>query len=63
MYLSFVLVGLGAAIATNSVWFVAATALLVVLLQAVVIRPEENYLSTRFGSEYASYMRSTRRWI
>jgi protein-S-isoprenylcysteine O-methyltransferase Ste14 len=63
MYLSFVLIGLAAAIATNSIWFAVATAVLALLLELLVIRPEERYLASRFGSTYEEYRRSTRRWL
>lgn len=63
MYLSLLLVGLAAAIGANSVWFLAATAALALLLELLVIRPEERYLSAAFGATYDDYRRSTRRWL
>ncbi len=63
MYLSFVLIGLAAAIAVNSIWFLAATAVLALLLDVLVIRPEERFLSASFGRAYDDYRRSTRRWF
>ncbi len=63
MYLGFVLIGLAAAIGANSMWFLVATVVLALLLQFLVIIPEERYLSAAFGKTYDDYLRSTGRWL
>lgn len=63
MYLGFVLLTMGVAIAFNSVAFLVSALLLVVLLQVAVIRPEERYLAKRYGADFEAYLRGTRRWI
>jgi len=63
MYLGFVLLTVGVAIAFNSVAFLVSALLLVALLQVAVIRPEERYLAKRYGADFEAYRRGTRRWI
>lgn len=63
MYLGFVLLGAGVAVAFNSVAFLVAALLLGLLLQFAVIHREERFLAERFGTDFESYVRSTRRWI
>jgi protein-S-isoprenylcysteine O-methyltransferase Ste14 len=63
IYLAFTLLQLGVALLINSV------ALLITLIPAfglmtfVVIPREEAYLTARFGSEYARYKATVRRWL
>jgi protein-S-isoprenylcysteine O-methyltransferase Ste14 len=63
MYLGFVLLTVGVAIAFNSASFLVSALLLVVVLQIAVIRPEERYLAKRYGADFEAYLRGTRRWI
>ena len=63
MYLGFVLLTVGVAVAFNSVAFLVSALLLAVLLDAAVIRPEERFLTRRYGSDFEAYLRATRRWI
>jgi protein-S-isoprenylcysteine O-methyltransferase Ste14 len=63
MYLSFVTLLVGVAVAVNSVAFLGATLLLLVLMQFLVVRPEERFLLARYGTAFQNYSRSTRRWL
>jgi protein-S-isoprenylcysteine O-methyltransferase Ste14 len=63
MYLGFVLVTVGVAIAFNSAAFLVSALLLVLLLHLAVIRPEERFLAERYGGDFEAYRRGTRRWI
>jgi len=63
MYLGFMLIAFGIAVAMNSLWLLAAALLLFVLLHQLVIKPEERYLSQRFGAAYSDYLQETRRWL
>ena len=63
IYLAFVVATLGAGLALDSWWIVAAAAPLLYLLQRLVIRREEAYLERKFGDEYLAYKRATRRWL
>lgn len=54
--------GIGLALATGSVSFVVATALVLTLLLARAARHEERRLAARHPHAYADYARSTPRW-
>ena len=63
IYVMFILVLISIGIAANSIWFLAASPLLVLLLDRVVITREEAWLEELFGSEYTSYKSRVRRWL
>jgi protein-S-isoprenylcysteine O-methyltransferase Ste14 len=63
IYLSMLLLGAGIALLVNSVWMLAAVALMFVYLSLGVIVREEAYLARKFGDEYLRYKASVRRWI
>ena len=54
---------LGFAALTRSWWFLGAVPILAVLLNCLVILPEERYLSGLFGDDYSAYCRRVKRWI
>lgn len=62
IYLAFVLLHLGFALAYNSAWLLV-TLVPAVLVIRVVIRREERYLEERFGDAYLAYKATVRRWI
>ena len=63
MYLALLLLSGGAAIVTGSVWLVLALLILFVSLERFAIRPEEKYLTDKFGKNYLNYKASVRRWL
>jgi protein-S-isoprenylcysteine O-methyltransferase Ste14 len=63
IYLAFSLLQLGAALWVNSLWLVVTLIPAVALMSFVVIPREEQYLETRFPSDYLSYKASVRRWL
>ncbi|MDQ6799265.1 MAG: isoprenylcysteine carboxylmethyltransferase family protein [Acidobacteriota bacterium] len=63
IYVGFLLVALGTAVAANSVWLLLAFVVLFVLLDFGVVRAEERYLAGKFGGEYEAYRGRVRRWI
>ncbi len=63
MYLGLVVLVLGVAIAVNSLAFLLAAVFLGVLLQLAVIRPEERFMTARFGEAFQTYRSRTRRWL
>jgi len=63
LYLALLLLLAGAAIATGSVWLVLALLILFVFLERFAIRPEEKYLTDKFGENYLKYKVSVRRWL
>jgi len=54
---------LGAAVAFNSLWFLAALVAIYVVLRYGVIAREEIYLESKFGTPYLDYKSKVRRWV
>ena len=63
IYLSFSLLQLGVACWVNSLWLLLTLLPAVALMSFVVIPREEQYLETRFPSDYLPYKASVRRWL
>lgn len=63
MYLGFVLLLLGLAVALQSAFGLLVTALAACFLQRFQITPEERWLGRQFGAEYDDYRRRVRRWL
>ena len=63
LYLALLLLSGVAVVVTGSVWLVLALLILFILLERFVIRPEEKYLTDKFGEVYLNYKASARRWL
>ena len=63
IYVGFLLIAVGLAVAFNAVAVLIAAFVGAVVLTVLVIRREEAYLEREFGDVYAGYMSRTRRWI
>ena len=63
IYLFFSLLQLGVAFWVNSLWLLVTLIPAVALMSFVVIPREEQYLETRFPSDYVLYKASVRRWL
>lgn len=63
VYLSMMLLAVGIALGMNSIAMLVAALPAGSALCLAVIRPEERYLSEKFGAAYAAYHRRVRRWI
>jgi len=63
IYLSFSLLQLGVAFWVNSLWLLVTLIPAVALMSFVVIPREEQYLESRFPSDYLPYKASVRRWL
>jgi protein-S-isoprenylcysteine O-methyltransferase Ste14 len=63
IYIGFLIVVLAIAFAINSAWLVLSFVALFLLLHFGVVRPEEQYLSLKFGSTYDDYRSRVPRWI
>lgn len=63
MYLGMTLVGLAAALASSSIAAALMTLLAALIVDRVVIRREEAYLTRRFGKDYQAYRDKVRRWL
>jgi len=63
MYVTLLAVYIGGTFAFRLPWALLLLLPVFLLLQFVVIIPEEKYLESSFGEEYISYKRSVRRWL
>lgn len=63
IYVAFLFIMIAIGIMMNSVWIVAAVVPLVILLDRLVIRREEVFLSELFGDDYRAYRSRVRRWL
>jgi len=63
MYVGWVIVYLGAALLTNTVWPLALLPVVLVLINRAVIAREERYLEAKFGDAYRAYKSRVRRWL
>ena len=63
MYLGMILVALAVALAFSSVAAALLTLLAALIVDRVVIRREEAYLTRRFGKDYLAYREKVRRWL
>ncbi len=63
MYTGLAIAYLGGALLAGSWWPIALWPLPILAVERLVIRPEEQYLSERFGRAYADYRSRVRRWL
>jgi hypothetical protein len=62
MYTGLAIAYLGLALLFDSWWPVALWPLVILAVRQLVIRPEEEYLTRRFGQAYTDYQTRVRRW-
>jgi protein-S-isoprenylcysteine O-methyltransferase Ste14 len=53
----------GIALMANSVWVLVMLVPTLMIIHRGVILREERYLEKKFGTEYANYRESVRRWL
>lgn len=63
LYLAQLLVLTAIALAVNSIWFLGAVPVLLLLLDRLIVVREERVIRETFGTEYANYVKAVRRWI
>ena len=63
LYLSLLLLLFGIAFFTLSLWLFFTIPILFILFLLNAVKPEESYLSQKFGKEYVDYSAKVRRWI
>lgn len=63
MYLQMVVACIGFALLLSNAWILLLTPLGAWALHHFAIRPEEQYLEQKFGSEYIDYKARVRRWL
>lgn len=63
MYVGLLFLYAGIALWFDLVWPIALLPVIVVVIQAAVIKREERYLERRFGDQYREYRQRVRRWF
>ncbi|MEV6491719.1 isoprenylcysteine carboxylmethyltransferase family protein [Actinoplanes sp. NPDC051633] len=63
MYTGLAVASLGAGLLIGSWWVLVLLPFAVAAIRLLVIAPEERYLTERFGTAYADYRSSVRRWL
>ncbi len=63
IYVAMMLLGGGLGFATLNLWTILMTFMAGVIINYLVIKPEERYLEDRFGVEYEDYKKRVRRWM
>ena len=63
LYLSLLLLLFGIAFFMLSLWLFFTVPILFILFLFNAVKPEESYLSQKFGKEYLDYSAKVRRWI
>ena len=63
MYLGLAILYLGITCLIGNWWQLILLPLLLLIVQLFVIRPEEQYLTRRFGNLYLQYKKKVRRWL
>jgi len=63
MYTGLAIAYLGLALLFGSWWPLMLWPLVIVAVRHLVIRPEEQYLTQRFGQTYTDYRSRVRRWL
>jgi protein-S-isoprenylcysteine O-methyltransferase Ste14 len=63
VYLGFIFIVIGISLDSSSYWGILLAPVLVLLFNQLVIQPEEEYLTQRFGEQFTSYIGKVRRWL
>ena len=63
LYLSLLLLLFGISVLIVSFWLLFTLPILYILFLIKAVKPEEDYLSKKFGEEYIAYSSKVRRWI
>jgi hypothetical protein len=63
MYVGNVILVVGIAVASNSLWTLLCAVPLVFFAYAAIVAAEERYLRSRFGAAFETYCRDAPRWL
>ncbi len=63
MYLSMALLMIAISVLVSNIWILILTLPFIIVMQKGVIEREERYLEGKFGIDYTTYKKRTRRWI
>jgi protein-S-isoprenylcysteine O-methyltransferase Ste14 len=62
-YVSYTTICVGATLVANSWWPIVALVPVIAIVHVGVVRPEERYMTSAFGADYAAYCRRVGRWL
>jgi protein-S-isoprenylcysteine O-methyltransferase Ste14 len=63
MYVGMALFTFGLGVALDALWVSAAAPLALLAVHFIAVRPEERYLTEKFGAPYDEYLRRVRRYL
>jgi protein-S-isoprenylcysteine O-methyltransferase Ste14 len=63
MYVGVTLLQIGIGVTSNNGWIALLALVALMLVHFVAVRPEERYLSDKFGEPYRRYLREVRRYL
>jgi protein-S-isoprenylcysteine O-methyltransferase Ste14 len=63
MYVGLTTFGIGLGLALNNLWICAFALWALLIVHVIAVRPEEAYLSEKFGDSYRTYLTRVRRYI
>ena len=63
MYVGMTLLELGFGVAVNNLWISLFAVPALVIVHFIAVRPEERYLSEKFGASYKAYLAQVRRYL
>lgn len=63
MYVGLTLMQIGIGIALDNLWIVVLAAVTLAVIHVIAVRPEEAYLTQKFGDSYRQYLTRVRRYI
>ena len=63
MYIGLTLIQLGLGIALGNAWIAALAPIGLTVVHFIAVRPEEAYLTEKFGASYLSYKAAVRRYL
>ena len=63
MYVGLTLLQLGLGIALGNGWIAALSLIALAIVHFLAVRPEEAYLTEKFGESYVAYKRTVRRYL
>ena len=63
MYVGMTLLEVGLGLAANNLWMALLAVPALVIVHFIAVRPEERYLSEKFGADYQRYLSQVRRYL
>jgi protein-S-isoprenylcysteine O-methyltransferase Ste14 len=63
MYVGMTLLQIGIGVAANNLWISLFALAALAVVHVIAVRPEEKYLSEKFGEPYKAYLTRVRRYL